>query len=98
MRMDITTTAADPGRIALGAREIGTKVRGTYLGVPIEGTIKGVRRYTMDHRVWEFRVALAAPIMLHGHERDGNVLVYTDFHGAATLGGRWDPDILEVVA
>lgn len=83
--MDITSSQ----RVALGAREPGVVVTGTYCHAPIRGVVEGVRRHTINHRVWEFRVRLSEPITLAGRERDGIVLVCTDFHGDALPADVW---------
>jgi hypothetical protein len=76
----------------------GARVTGSYIGVPVSGTVTSHRPHTMNHRIELFTVALDAPTEILGLVRDSVILSCSDDMDAASryVGGQ-TPDTIAAV-
>ena len=81
--------------------DAGTRVRGTYYGNPITGTISSRRGHTINYRVWMTHIELDEPTYLAnlGRTETKGVLVHTDYDGSVlpSEAGDWGTDYLTVI-
>ena len=63
---------------ATSAITTGSKVRGSYMGVPFTGTVQNARVNTMNFNIFIANIALDAPINLPDRTESESVQVWVD--------------------
>jgi len=76
-------------------RTVGTKVTGTYMAVPITGTVTECRYHSYNHETLLVSVELDEPTVVNGRPRDSVLLaVYADGSNADSyVGVGWGDSI-----